>query len=126
MFTRWCAIAVLFGGFLLSDAVADVALANKFNCLVVVSGVGEGPVYYTYPMEFLAPNLFYPPIPEAFGGFTSLDLGPLSLWSAEFDVQNLSGTFKGIALNSLIVATGEIPSEEIGYFVVGLKEQPPQ
>lgn len=126
MFSRWWAIAFLACGFVFSDAVTDTALANKFNCLVIVSGVGEGPVYYTHPMEFAAPNLFYPPIPEAFGGFSAIDIGPLTLWSAEFDVQNLSGTFKGWALSSLIVATGEIPSEGIGYFVVGLKEQPPQ
>lgn len=125
MFRKVCLLAVVAAGALVSDWSANEASASvadkKFNCLVIVTGAAQQPVFYQYPMEFLSPNLFYPPIPDGFGGWSELNLGALSLWQAGFDAPQVTGegSFKGIQIGTIVFATGELPATGFKYVVFG-------
>lgn len=129
MFHKICMLAVLTGA-LVTDWSANTASASvadkKFNCLVIVNGAAQTPVFYQYPMEFLSPNLFYPPIPEAFGGWSEFTLGALSIWQGGFEAPQATGegTFRGFQVGNIVFATGALPDVGFTYVVIGFLAPP--
>lgn len=129
MYRKLCMLAVVAGALVAdwstNEASASVA-DKKFNCYVIVSGAAPTPVIYQYQMEFISPNLFYPPIPEAFGGWSEFNLGALSLWQGSFDAPQVtgSGSFKGIQTGTFIFATGDLPPAGFKYLVIGTLAPP--